>query len=109
MDFVLQYFDDAGNPNPNGLNFKGLHWIETGTEMIKKAVLRANGDHGSAHFIGYFDEAAGKGINNTGKRWIGVSGAEDFWWIPAGTRQVRIEGRRQSSGTLVSFGIGPIL
>lgn len=108
MDFELTYFNDQGHVDPLGLNFLGLHWIEVQTS-IKEAYLRANGDNGAASFTGYFDAAAGKGINNTGKCWIGVKDAKDFWQIPNGTRQVRVSGRRDSPATLVSFGILPVV
>lgn len=111
MNVELEFYNDNWARDPNGLNFRGVHWVELAlgpggaSQVINDMWLRVVSGWGNAEYTAWFDERDGKGVSNTGKRFTGAS---DWSAVPSKCRMVRIEGRRDNAHTLVNVGLIPL-
>ena len=116
MRMELEYFDDNGNRDVNGLNFRGVDAVELGgaSVVIDRAFLRVVVARGSATYTAYFGVMEGVGISDTGLIDTTKYDAamrppnKDWHEVPANTRVYRVEGRRANKDVLVTVRLLPL-
>lgn len=113
MSVHVEYRNDQGQADPNGLNFVCLVPVEPGTSMIiKQEFLRVNCAKGSCTYTAYFQGPAG---NELGKYSADTSKYDaqnlppnqDFREVTQKARQVLVEGRR-TAGAVVGIRVLPV-
>ena len=113
MQINVEFFNDAWQRDPNGLNFRGVLAIEEdSTSAVVKGVWAKFAAAWSAvgattfRFVASGGKMGGnKPIGESGVRKDGVD--DDFWGLPKGTRLLTVEGRRQDANTLVDARVLP--
>lgn len=95
---LIEYFNDAWQIDPQGLNFRGVKNVEraAGSNVIERAWVRWSSAWGGV--TGWKVVALAKG----GKPLAEADTRQDYWELPDGARFFTVEGRREHRGTVVS-------
>lgn len=115
MSVHVEYRNDAGAADPNGLNFVCLIPTEPGTSMIiKQEFLRLNCAKGTCTYTARFQRPDGSEVGNYSADTARYDANnqppnQDFREIPKGTRQVLIEGRRSAAVAVVGVRVLPVV
>lgn len=97
MPLNITFYDDQWNVDLNGLNFQAAEPVEVPPDsgLNQWAVIRWGAVWGAAAF-----RIVANGHN--GPLGEPTSYATDYWFLPAGTRSVTIEGRRDSPRVVIA-------
>lgn len=97
---AIEYFNDAWQKDPNGLNWRAVHTVESGgaSAVVARAFVRWASAWGTSSYKIVALTKTGAPIGEPDYR-------NDYWELPATARFFTAEGRRQRGDTMISVSL----